>query len=253
MLTNHARIVCFDGEDDTMPKFSQADLSKMIAEDRKKTSQQVATIQKTLEETLTSKNLTVKEREELAAKLDDVQRQSMTREQALAHDKKQAEDAAKTRVAEAEKREKAWEAKFKEQLVESTLDKVTADPDFFQPSQVKTILKGFGVQLEQVRDEATGQMTDRYEVVVPNFEDRNGAGEKVFSKYTPEQAVKRMKELSAVYGNMVRSSIVSGIGSGSGAGVATGQGIDPRNMSTAQYMELRKKNPAALGLRAGRK
>ena len=250
-----ARRPCFDGPDgadDTTPKFSQEDLDRVLAEDRRKHQQTVVKIQSTLEETLNSKNLTAQERDQLAQRLEEAQRANETAAQTAAREKKQAEEAAKKDVAEAEKTAKTWQEKFKQQLIESRLNEAVSDPDLFQPSQVKMLLKGAGVELQQVRDDK-GQMTDQFEVVVNNFEDRTEAGEPCITHgLSPVAAVKRMKVLKDVYGNMVRSSIVSGVGSGSGAGVATGQGIDPARLSTEQYMTLRStaQGRRQLGLRA---
>jgi hypothetical protein len=65
-----------------------------------------------------------------------------------------------------------------------------------------------------------------------------------------------MKELSAVYGNLFKSGVVSGIGSSSATGgLASGSGgkIDVRKLTQQQYMEIREKNPELLGLRAPKK
>ena len=60
-----------------------------------------------------------------------------------------------------------------------------------------------------------------------------------------------MKQLPETWGNLFKSNIVSGIGGTSATGGhASGSGrVDVKKLTTEQYMELRKKNPAALGLR----
>ena len=76
-------------------------------------------------------------------------------------------------------------------------------------------------------------------------------GEQIITRRTPEDAVKRMRELPEQYGNLFKSNVVSGIGAGSatGSGVSGHGNVDIHNMSPEQYMELRKTNPAALGLK----
>src|SRR5208283_2745279 len=51
-------------------KFTQEELNKMLAEDRRKHQPQLNIVKQTLEETLTSKNLTTQEREQLAQRLE---------------------------------------------------------------------------------------------------------------------------------------------------------------------------------------
>jgi hypothetical protein len=83
----------------------------------------------------------------------------------------------------------------------------------------------------------------------PDIDEKTG--KEVISLRTPEQAVQRMKELPEHYGNLFRSNVVSGVGSGSATGGAQpGEGgrIDPTSLTPEQYRRLRKENPEALGL-----
>ena len=75
--------------------------------------------------------------------------------------------------------------------------------------------------------------------------------EQVIMNRSPEEAVKRMKEMPEQWGNLFRSNVVSGIGSSSATGgLMPGQGgkIDVRKLTPTQYREIREKNPELLGL-----
>jgi hypothetical protein len=77
-------------------------------------------------------------------------------------------------------------------------------------------------------------------------------GDQVMMTRNPDEAVKRMKELPEQYGNLFKSGVVSGIGSGSATGgLLPGQSgrVDVRKLIPQQYREIREKNPALLGLR----
>src|SRR5271166_6509461 len=104
---SRARLVCYGppqlpgvgdnggaggGADDNAPKFTQEDLNKILAEDRRKHQAQITRIQQTLEETLTSRNLTTQEREQLAQRLEDMQTETRTKDQQAAHERKQLEE-----------------------------------------------------------------------------------------------------------------------------------------------------------------
>jgi len=74
--------------------------------------------------------------------------------------------------------------------------------------------------------------------------------EQVIMTRSPEEAVKRMKELPE-WANLFKSGVVSGIGSSSATGgLIPGQGgkIDVRKLTPQQYREIRSKNPELLGL-----
>src|SRR5208283_5079612 len=98
MNSFHARLVCFDSTPaseptpDTTLRFTQEDLNKFLAEDRRKHQGQIKTIQQTLEETLTSKNLTAQEREQLANRVSELENQGRTKEQQAQHERKQLEE-----------------------------------------------------------------------------------------------------------------------------------------------------------------
>jgi hypothetical protein len=62
---------------------------------------------------------------------------------------------------------------------------------------------------------------------------------------SPAAAVKRMKELAEVHGNLFKSNVVSGVGGSSGT--ANPGKIDMRKLTPQQYAKLRRENPSALG------
>ena len=67
-------------------------------------------------------------------------------------------------------------------------------------------------------------------------------GEAIVTLHTPESAVKRMKELPAIYGNLFKTGVVSGIGFESATGgLASGQSgkLDVRKLTPQQYAEIR--------------
>ena len=64
----------------------------ILAEDKRKHQTQLQRVEKMLEETAASKNLTVQEREQLAQQLEDLRKETRTKEQQLAHEKKQLEE-----------------------------------------------------------------------------------------------------------------------------------------------------------------
>ena len=275
---NRARFVCFEGEDAAAQaaadakaqaaaaaaaaaatglniqepaKFTQEDLNKILAEDRRKHQAQITKIQQTLEETLTSKNLTTQEREQLAQRLEDMQKETRTKEQQAAHDRKQMEEQYSTKLDEEKKGRALWEQRFRESLVERALQDAAVTGDSFQPSQVVTILRQM-TRINEVTDEKTGKGTGKFKVVVDFPDTDPTTGEGIITLHTPESAVKRMKELAATYGNLFKSGVVSGIGSSSATGgLASGQNgkLDVKNLTPTQYAEIRAKNPELLGLR----
>src|SRR5208283_6118892 len=114
MMSNYSRQVCFDNtvaapapeesnQENQVPKFSQDDLNKFLAEDRRKHQGQVKAIQQTLEQTLESKNLSVQEREQLVQRVSELENQGRTKEQQAAHERKQLETQYQTKLTDEKK------------------------------------------------------------------------------------------------------------------------------------------------------
>jgi hypothetical protein len=122
--------------------------------------------------------------------------------------------------------------------------------DAFRSEQVVSLLRGKTKLIEET-DQKTQKTTGKFKPMV-EFEDVDATtGEPITTTRTPAEAVKRMKELPEIYGNLFKSNVVSGIGSNSStAGLTAGANgkVDARKLSQAQFRELRAKNPEALGL-----
>jgi hypothetical protein len=236
-------------------KFSQIDVNKFVAEERRKAEAkhqaQLSTIQKTLEETLTSKNLTAQEREQLAQRLEDVQKESRTKDQQQAHERKQLEEQYAIKLTDEKTRADRWETRYRESMVDRALQDAAVNGEAFKVSQMVTQLRPW-TRITEITDEKTGKGTGHFKVVV-DFPDIDPAtGQSVVTLHTPESAVKRMKELPNDYGNLFKSGVVGGIGSNTATGgpmSGPGGKIDVKNLSPQQYQEIRAKNPELLGLR----
>ena len=247
---NRARKVCFDPADDPNAgkTFTQEDLNKILAEDRRKHQAQVVKIQQTLEETLSSKTLASQEKEQLAQRVEELQRSQETAAQTAARERRESEQAAQKKIQDAEKTAQTWQSKWKEKTVAADLATAISGPEIFNPAQLEKILRD-GVKLEQVRAE-DGTMTDQY-VTTVTFDDMDDMGNPKKSTMSPKDAVKRMQKLPNLYGNQFRANIAGGIG-GTSSSNPTGAGVVPKNLSPTQWAEMRKtpQGRQALGLRA---
>jgi predicted RNase H-like nuclease (RuvC/YqgF family) len=228
-------------------RLTQTEVNRILADDRRKHQAQIQRVEKTLEEMSASKNLTVQEREQMAQELETLRRETRTKEQQQAHEKKQLEDKLTKQLNDEKKEREAWKQRYCEETTARALTDAAAGNDAFRPDQIVTVLKPHS-RLTEIVDEK-GKGTGKFKVLV-DFPDQDENGQPTTVTHTAESAVRRMKDLPQIHGNLFRSGVVSGIGSGSGPGTPTGGKIDVRKLSQEQYMELRAKNPAALGLRA---
>jgi hypothetical protein len=119
--------------------------------------------------------------------------------------------------------------------------------DAYNSDQVMRLLRPM-TSLKPATDEG-GKETGQFRTVV-DFPDHDEKGEEVTFSGTPNEIVKRMRDLDE-YANLFNSNVVAGLGAGQATGgVNTGSNgrVDGSKLTPAQYRKLRKENPAALGL-----
>jgi hypothetical protein len=236
-------------------RFTQDDLNRILAEDKRKHQQQLQRVEKMLEEVSASKNLTVQEREQMAQQLEDLRKETRTKEQQQAHEKKQLEEQYQKNLTDEKKAREVWEVRYRGETVERALMDAAVSGDAFNTNTVMSVLRPM-TRLTEITDEKTGKGAGKFKAVVDFPDTDPNTGEPTVTLHTPESAVKRMKELPQIYGNLFKSGVVSGIGSSAATGGLTSGGggkLDPRRLTQQQYMEIREKNPELLGLRAPKK
>lgn len=260
-------LVCFDGDTSTSsatspassPASSQADPSKgekpsidfspeqqeklnsILAEEKRKHQEQYKKLEKQLNETLQTAQLSHEERAKLEESLEDVRKQLRSKEEQAKHEKKQLEEAYTKRIRELEARNSELEAKYTDFRIRRELQDAANTNDAFNPEIIVTVLRPW----VKIVDEK----------VMIDFRDvSTDTGEPIITQMTPYEAVARMKQLPDQYGGLFKSNVVSGVGAGSGTGpYSPGSGrVDPRKLTTEQYMKLRKENPEALGFAKNR-
>jgi len=160
------------------------------------------------------------------------------------NDKDSKVEQLEKRIAAAEEKTRQWERRYKEATISHTLKDAAAAQGAFNAEQVVALLRGM-TKLVEITDKATGKPTDQFKVVVDFPETSRKTGKPVTVEKTPEEAVKRMRELPGTYGNL----FVSGAPKKSTAKQQQQDPIDVRTLTPAQYREIRNTNPERLGLR----
>ena len=238
-------------------KFTTDDVNKIVQTRVKKMQETLEKTETSYKELLASKNLTEQERKSLEENLSAVQGQLRTKEQQAQLERKQMEEKHAAEVAEIESKGKTWETLYRDSTVDRALVDAGIKYDAFQPGQIMTQLRPW-TRMVEVMDETTKRGSGKYKVVV-DFPDVNATtGEPEMTTRSPEEAVKRMRELPDNYGNLFKTGVVSGIGVNSTGGAAPGGDgkLSAKQISAltpAKYREIREKNPELLGLRPNKR
>ncbi len=233
--------------------FTQEQVNGIVAADRRKLEEALKKTEKQYQELLASQSLTEQERKALQANLEMVQGQLRSKEEQLLLEKKQVEEAYAGKLQEMEKKATHFETMYRDSTIERALQDAAVKHEAWSPSQVVSLLRGQTKMLEET-DPKTGKLTGKYKPVVEMQALNTTTGEMETKAYTPEDAVRKMKDTPDTWGNLFKSGVVSGIGAGTATGGLTpGQGgkltaVQLRNMTQEQYLEIRAKHPELLGL-----
>jgi len=266
---------CFEGEDDAAKAaaekaaaekaqaeaaaaaagktFTQEDVNRIVAADRRKLEDALKKTEKQYQELLASQSLTEQERKALQANLEVVQGQLRSKEEQLLLEKKQIEETYAAKIQEMERKATHFETLYRDSSIERALTDAAVKHEAFSPSQIVSLLRSQTKMLEET-DPRTGKLTGRYKPMVEMQTLNPTTGEMETKAYTPDDAVKKMKDTPEQWGNQFRSGVVSGIGAGTATGGLTpGQGgkLDAaalRKLTAAQYREIRATHPEWLGL-----
>ena len=238
---------------DNQRTFSQDDVNRIVEErlarDRKKNEEKYRDLEGRYSTLLENSNLSEEERGKLEEDLEDVRKRLRTKEEEAKHQMKQAQEQHETQLTEARNAAKVWETRFHESSIQRSLQDAAVANDAYNPRQVIDLLKPM-TKLKPKVDENTGKEIDGFETVI-DFPDRDDKGKTVITQRTPDETVKRMKEL-AEYANLFKVNVVSGVGANSATGgISPGANgrIDVRRLTPEQYRKIRKEKPELLGLR----
>jgi hypothetical protein len=236
--------------------FSEDDVNKIVqerlAKDRKRREESYKDLETKYSDMLKSQSLSDEERGKLETNLEDVRKQLRTKDQQAAHERKTLEDKYQTELKGEKEKATRWEGRYKESLVARALQDAAVTHEAFNVGQVVTLLRGQTKIVEATDEQGkpTGELVPMVDLHDLDTETRKP----VVTQRTPEDAVKRMKELPELYGNLFKSGVVSGIGGNSATG-----GLQPgaggklsaqqiKNLTPEQYRKIRQENPALLGL-----
>lgn len=212
---------------------SQKEVNRIVAEDRRKHQEKIKSTVKELENLKASKNLTEKEKSDLQKRIEDLQGEVLTKEQLAAKEKERLKSSFAKQLEEANAERDLWKNRFTHSTINQQLTSAAVKNEAYDEDQIIALLKPTTSLVEEMGEDQnpTGNLVPKVK-----FEDLDEQGKKVTLNLTPEEAVKRMKDMSK-FANLFKSTAAGGVGGGqSGArGTRTGPIKDP-----AEYRKHRK-------------
>ena len=233
------------GDEGDEKKFSQEDLNKILAEDKRKGQEKLRKLETTMQTLSEDRSLSEQNRKNLSSELENLRKSLRTAEQQTEYDRKQAAEQHHSDLANAQERGDHWETLYKAAEVDRSLQDAAGDPEIgaYNPRQIVNLLKPH-TELKEIEG-ALQPMVD-----FPDIDEKTGS--EITTLRTPVDAVKRMLEMTKVHGNLFKSTIVGGVGSASGAETPEGK-VDVASLTAEQYRRIRADDPERLGLPPNRK
>ena len=196
------------GDDDDKPKFSQKDLNKVLAEDRRKHEKRVNDAVKQLEDAMKVKGLTEKERDSLQAKIEEMNNSLLTKEQLAEQAKQKLQREAKEQADKLTKERDEWQRRFASATINRAIQDAANQNGAYDPEQFVDLLSA-NTRLVEVTDES-GSGTGQF-VETVKFRDIDKEGKPVTLDLPVPEAIKRMKDMDR-YANLFKSGATGGVG-----------------------------------------
>lgn len=219
-------------------KFSQDDMNRVMADERRKNQARNEKTLKQLETLQKSQGLTEAEKAELQNQIESLQTQHLTDKEKAAREKKQMEDRYGTELKDTTAARDKWQGLYTNSTIDNAIINEAAKAQAFAPDQVVKILKGQTNLVEQLDGE--GKPNGLYEpkVTMPSKDDD---GKDIQVELSVADAVKRMVETPEQFGNLFKDPASGGVGGITKAGGSRGDDQGPPK-DPAKYKEWRKKN-----------
>lgn len=216
--------------------FTQADVDRFLAEDRRKHQAKQEELRKQLEQLQSSERLTKEEKEALASQIDEIKNQSLSKEQLLTRDLEKTKTTLQSTTDALTKQKDEWQQRYGLLLVTNDIRKAAVNNEAYRDEQVLDLLLPKAKVVE--KKDGDGKGIGEFEVHI-KFEDVDAkTKEPVVLELSPEAVVKRMKELPDRFGNLFKSGVQAGVGK-TKTGSPTGE-VDYSTLTPEEHRALRK-------------
>lgn len=219
--------------------YTQAELDGIVAKERRKLNEQNQATIKQLEEMKKLKGLTDKEKSDLALRIEELQNQSLTKEELAAKEREKLQNQYKTEKEQLTQDRDRWQSNFTKATIHRTITDAAVSAEAVSPKQIVNLLKT-DARLVEKTDNEGNIIPDEY-VVKIKMDTTDKEGKPIILDLTPEEAMKVMKDKTDEYGNLFKSSLAGGLGGN------TGKASKPKNPADMNHDDYLK-HRGSLGL-----
>src|SRR5215471_259505 len=190
-------------------RFSQQEVDRFLADDRRKTKAQTEKMIAELEQLKKSKNLSEKERADLSARIEELQNQVLTKEQLLEKERTRLQTEHRSELQREKDEKEGWRVRYTESTIVRSIMDAAIEAGAYSPEQIVNLLKSETKLVEDKDQEGNslGSFTPRVK-----FRDTDAEGRTIYLDLTVIEVIKRMKELPDRFGNLFKANLSGGLG-----------------------------------------
>ncbi len=231
------------GGGDSKLTFTQPELNKLMADNRRKLTTQNATLVQELSALKDQANLTTTEKEELEGRIEALQTQFLSKEELAKRASTKSAKEHEALVTGLKAEGEAWKGLYTKERVTTALTTAAIEAKATVPGQIVALLESTTYLAEKLGED--GKPTGEF-VPMVKFQDTNEEGKPVTLDLAPAAALKRMQELPDAFGNLFINPGTGGMGGDSGSSGGKGGGVTIEQLKDpAFYAKWRKENPGA--------
>jgi uncharacterized protein (DUF3084 family) len=220
----------------------QAELNKMMAENRRSLTNQNQELVKQLETLRQNSQLTQEERDTLQVQITQLEEQYLSKEEIAKRESSKAQKAYEEKLSQAEGSVNQWRQRYADSTIHRAWQDAAISGKALKPA-IPQISEMFRHRTELVERIVDGKPSGEYDAIV-KFPDVNEEGNEVTLDMTPAEAVKRMKELPEKYGYLFEGAAKGGAGLLNNADGTSRQPAFQELMDNpVKYAAWRKENP----------
>jgi hypothetical protein len=222
----------------TKPTFSdeqQAYINHLLAEDKRKLQTTNQELIQRLEGIQKNHTLTEQQKAELEEQIQNLRNQNLTKEEQQRLATEKLINTHKTEKAAIEQERDLWKTRHDNNLLEIEIIRSAEKHEAFNSDQIKAILLPLTKPVEALGEDQkpTGKFAGR--VKFPGLDKDK---KPITLDLSVDEAVKMMKEMTELYGNLFKSTAVPGTGSNNNGSGNKGFG-DMDDMSVEDYQKNR--------------
>lgn len=221
--------------------FSQEDINKAVAKERRKMQDKNEKLAKELEASNKGRQMTAEEKENLEKQVEELRTAHLTAEEKAKRERARLEKESKEREDTLTKDRDTWKQRFHNSTISRAIVDAAQTHDAFNGEQIAALLQPHTHLAEGTDADGKGNGKFVARVKLPTL---NSDGVVVDLDLTVDEAVKHMKDDVDRYGNLFKGNAKSGLGTGNDTTTKVGN-IDIAKLSPEEYRKHRDAIKAA--------